>query len=142
MILLRNPGRADGGLAARFAPLLDPLLAALGQNSVVTPEVDVEQSGGAVLVPIKVDGTVEYDPLSDFAAWPNPFTLANNGAAFLFPTYILRGTDITNPALLTSILEPVLGSVLGNALSAAIGDGKTVDVTTEILGQPITFPLN
>lgn len=142
MILLRNPGRADGGLAARFAPLLDPLLAALGQNSVVTPGVDVEQSGGAVLVPIKVDGTVEYDPISDFAAWPNPFTLANNGAAFLFPTYILRGTDITNPALLTSILEPVLGSVLGNVLSAAIGDGKTVDVTTEILGQPITFPLN
>ena len=142
MILLRNPGRADGGLAARFAPLLDPFLAALGQNSVVTPEVDVEQSGGAVLVPIKVDGTVEYDPLSDFAAWPNPFTLANNGAAFLFPTYILRGTDVTNPALLTSILEPVLGSVLGNVLSAAIGDGKTVDVTTEILGQPITFPLN
>ncbi|WP_245234059.1 PE-PPE domain-containing protein [Mycobacterium sp. PS03-16] len=124
LILLRNPGRADGGVAARFAPLIDPLLALFGQNSVVTPEVDVETDGGAVLVPIKVDATVEYDPLSDFAAWPNPFTLANNGAAFLFPTYILRGSDITSA--LPQVLEPVLGGVLTNVLSGAIGDGLTV----------------
>ncbi|WP_237568791.1 PE-PPE domain-containing protein [Mycolicibacterium lacusdiani] len=123
MILLRNPGRADGGLAARFAPLLDSILVGLGQNSVVTPEVGVETDGGAVLVPIKVDATVEYDPLSDFAAWPNPFTLANNGAALLFPSYILRGSDITGA--LPQVLEPVLASVLGNAVSAAIGDGLT-----------------
>lgn len=135
LILLRNPGRADGGVAARFAPLIDPLLALFGQNSVVTPEVDVETDGGAVLVPIKVDATVEYDPLSDFAAWPNPFTLANNGAAFLFPTYILRGSDITSA--LPQVLEPVLGGVLTNVLSAAIGDGLTVS------GIPIigTLPL-
>ncbi|MGE2716366.1 PE-PPE domain-containing protein [Mycolicibacterium litorale] len=124
LILLRNPGRADGGIAARFAPVLDPILGLFGQNSVVTPDVDVETDGGAVLVPIKVDATVEYDPLSDFAAWPNPFTLANNGAAFLFPTYILRGADLTGA--LPEILEPVLGSVLTNVISAAIGDGLTV----------------
>ncbi|WP_286149116.1 PE-PPE domain-containing protein [Mycobacterium sp. IS-1496] len=124
LILLRNPGRADGGIAARFAPVLDPILGLFGQNSVVTPEVDVETDGGAVLVPIKVDGTVEYDPLSDFAAWPNPFTLANNGAAFLFPTYILRGADLTGA--LPDVLEPLLGSVAGNLASGIIGDGLTV----------------
>ena len=134
MILLRNPGRADGGLAARFAPLLDPILAAFGQNGVVTPEVDVATDGGAILVPIKVDATVEYDPLSDFAAWPNPFTLANNGAALLFPTYILRGSDITGA--LPLVLESVLGSVVTNVLSGAIGDG--LDVT----GVPIIGDLN
>lgn len=124
LILLRNPGRADGGIAARFAPVLDPILGLFGQNSVVTPDVEVEQSGGAVLVPIKVDGTVEYDPLSDFAAWPNLFTLANNGAAFLFPTYILRGADLTGA--LPDVLEPVLGSIAGNVASGLIGDGVTV----------------
>lgn len=124
MILLRNPGRADGGIAARFAPILDPILGALGQNSVVTPDGQVEHSGGAILVPVKVDGTVEYDPLSDFAAWPNPFALANNGAAFLFPTYILRGADIESA--LPLLLAPVLGGIGGNVLSGIIGDGINV----------------
>jgi hypothetical protein len=139
LVLLRNPGRADGGVAARFAPLLDPLLALFGQNSVVTPEVDVETDGGAVLVPIKVDATVEYDPLSDFAAWPNPFTLANNGAAFLFPTYILRGADITGA--LPEVLEPVLGSVLTNVISAAVGDGVTVSGVPIIGNLPLSREL-
>lgn len=138
LILLRNPGRADGGIAARFAPLLDPILGLFGQNSVVTPEVDVETDGGAVLVPIEVDATVEYDPLSDFAAWPNPFTLANNGAAFLFPTYILRGTDLTGA--LPEILEPVLGNVIGNVASGLIGDGTTV--TVRVFGRDLTVPVS
>ncbi|MBB2773623.1 MULTISPECIES: hypothetical protein [Mycolicibacterium] len=131
MILLRNPGRADGGIAARFAPILDPILEVLGQNSVVTPDGQVETDGGAVLVPIKVDGTVEYDPLSDFAAWPNPFTLANNGAAFLFPTYILRGADVTGAV--DDLLTPVVGGVLTNVVSNAIGTGLPINVP--VLGQ-------
>lgn len=40
--------------------------------------------GAANLIPIKVDGTVEYDPLSDVPAWPNPVTLANSAAALAF----------------------------------------------------------
>ncbi len=47
--------------------------------------------GNANLLPILVDATYEYQPLSDLASWPNPFTLVNNLAAGLSPTYMLRG---------------------------------------------------
>ncbi|ODQ91548.1 hypothetical protein BHQ18_05555 [Mycolicibacterium flavescens] len=137
MILLRNPGRANGGLAARFASFFD-----LVGLDTVTPDGQVEQDGGAVLVPIKLDATVEYDPMSDFPAWPNPFSLANSLAAFAFPTYILRGTDLNFEDLagtLGPVLDPVLNAVLGNVLSAAIGDGITVDVDFEGLSVPITL---
>ncbi len=119
MILLRNPGRANGGIAARFAPFFD----LIGLNT-VTPDGQVAQDGGAVLVPIKLDATVEYDPVSDFPVWPNAFSLANSLAAFAFPTYILRGTELNLDdleAALGPVLDPVLNAVLGNVLSAAIG---------------------
>jgi len=66
--------------------------------------------GAANLVPVKVDATVEYYLLSDFAAWPNPFPLANNLMAFLLPTYILRGVDLSNlsPQPATSLTD-ILG---------------------------------
>ncbi len=99
-ILLNNAGRANGGVLARFSSVLR----LLGINA-VTPDVAITSSGGtavgstglalggANLVPVKVDATVEYQPLSDFAAWANPVTLMNNLAAGLLPTYILRGVD-------------------------------------------------
>ena len=81
MLLLRNPGRNDGGLAARFAPYFAPF----GIDT-ATNDFEVQTDGTAVLVPVKVDATVQNDPLSDFAAWPNPVTLLNNAAAFAYPT--------------------------------------------------------
>ncbi|WP_438494701.1 hypothetical protein, partial [Streptomyces asiaticus] len=104
MLLIDNPGRANGGILARAYPLFG----LLGIDT-VTPDTQVQSSGtsiigdvpvlgdvpllgltlgGANLIPIKIDATAEYLPLSDFAAWPNPFTMANNVAAGLFPTYI------------------------------------------------------
>jgi hypothetical protein len=117
MLLLRNPGRANGGLFARAYPF-----ARMFGIDTVTPETQVTSSGGipilgtglslggANLIPIKVDATVEYDLLSDFAAWPNPFSLANNLMGFLLPTYILRGVD-------TSRLTPQLTTQLADILS-------------------------
>jgi hypothetical protein len=116
MLLLRNPGRANGGLFARAYPF-----ARLFGIDTVTPETQVTSSGGvpilgtglslggANLIPIKIDATVEYDLLSDFAAWPNPFSLANNLMGFLLPTYILRGVDLSN-------LTPQLGTQLTDIL--------------------------
>jgi len=115
MLLLRNPGRANGGLFARAYPF-----ARLFGIDTVTPETQVTSSGGvpilgtglslggANLIPIKIDATVEYDLLSDFAAWPNPFSLANNLMGFLLPTYILRGVDLSN---LTPQLTDILGKL-------------------------------
>ncbi|MGV0838412.1 hypothetical protein [Mycolicibacterium thermoresistibile] len=133
MILLRNPGRADGGIAARFAPLFG----LVGINT-VTPDFEVEQDGDATLVPNKVDATVEYDPLSDFGAWPNPFTLANNGAALLFPSYILRGSEEGLPDMLAQILSAALPGVLGNVAYGLVG-GVPTDL--EIPGvDPLDVP--
>lgn len=119
LILVRNPSRADGGLAARFYPLLDPIAQFFGYDSVVTPEVENETRGtvlnpfDVVYKPIKIDATVEYDTLSDFPSWPNPVSLLNSAAAFVFPTYIVRSPDTTDA------LGQVLGGlpgVIGNVL--------------------------
>ena len=118
-ILLNNAGRANGGIMARFADLF----AMLGIDA-VTPDVAITSSGGtpigdtglalggANLVPVKIDATVEYQLMSDFAAWANPVTLLNNVVAGLLPTYMLRGVDVTGAAgQLTSELEELVGSL-------------------------------
>ncbi|WP_395309006.1 hypothetical protein V4U86_27505 [Mycobacterium sp. AMU20-3851] len=118
-ILLNNAGRANGGIMARFASLF----AMLGIDA-VTPDVAITSSGGtpigdtglslggANLVPVKIDATVEYQLMSDFAAWANPATLVNNLVAGLLPTYMLRGLDVTGAAgQLTSELEELIGSL-------------------------------
>jgi hypothetical protein len=92
MVLLLNPGRANGGPLARAYPLFR-----LFGIDTVTPETEVSSDGGlpikignvdtglalggANLIPVKLDIGIENYPASDFAAWPNPVTLANNAAA-------------------------------------------------------------
>jgi hypothetical protein len=125
MLLLRNPGRNDGGIAARFAHYFAPF----GIDT-ATNDFEVQTDGNAVLVPVKVDATVQNDPLSDFAAWPNPVTLANNAAAFAYPTYILRGSDTGNIGLQT--LNPLVANLVGNFGSTIIGDGVTVDLPGDL----------
>lgn len=118
-ILLNNAGRANGGIMARFADLF-----AMFGIDAVTPDVAITGSGGtpigdtglalggANLVPVKIDATVEYQLMSDFAAWANPVTLLNNVVAGLLPTYMLRGVDVTGAAgQLTSELEELVGSL-------------------------------
>ncbi|AKS31802.1 AAA family ATPase [Mycolicibacterium goodii] len=122
MVLIDNPGRANGGLFARAYPLFR-----LMGIDTVTPDTQVQSStngdsalsniqllgltvGGANLIPIKVDATAEYLPMSDFAAWPNPFTMTNNVAAAMFPTYILRNQSI--PGIVTDLTGEVVGQLL------------------------------
>ena len=143
MILLRNPGRANGGLFARFYPL-----AGLFGIDTVTPETEVSgrggvpllntglRLGGANVIPVKVDGTVMFDPLSDFAAWPNPFSLANNLMAGVLPTYILRGLTLdTITEQLTSQLDDILDGVLTEPL--AINLYLTIPSATLPLLEPL-----
>lgn len=121
MLLVLNPGRNDGGVAARFAFLFERF----GIDT-ATNDFDVQTDGNAVLVPVKVDVGLQNDPLSDFAAWPNPVTLLNNAAALVFPTYILRGSDLEGVGLQT--LNPLVANLVGNFGSAIIGEGLTVDL--------------
>lgn len=124
MLLYRNPGRANGGLFARLYPL-----AGLFGIDTVTPDTQVSNSGGieipltnlylggATLIPVKIDATVQYDPLSDFAAWPNPFSLLNSLAAAAFPTYTLRGLDTALTAeSVTEQLAPQLAEIAAGLL--------------------------
>ncbi|PJK24245.1 AAA family ATPase [Mycolicibacterium goodii] len=121
MVLIDNPGRANGGLFARAYPLFR-----LMGIDTVTPDTQVQSSttgnsplndiqllgltvGGANLIPVKIDATAEYLPLSDFAAWPNPFTMTNNVAAALFPTYILRDQSI--PGIVTDLTGELVGQL-------------------------------
>jgi hypothetical protein len=128
-ILLNNAGRANGGVLARFSSFLRML----GINA-VTPDVAIASSGGtalggtglalggANLVPVKVDATVEYQPLSDFAAWANPVTLLNNLAAGLMPTYILRGVDQATAAgqLMTQLESMITNLASGGSTNTNI----------------------
>jgi hypothetical protein len=121
MLLVLNPGRNDGGVAARFASLFE----ILGIDT-ATNDFEVQTDGNAVLVPVKVDVGLQNDPISDFAAWPNPVTLLNNASALAFPTYIVRGSDLSGVGLQT--LNPLVANMVGNFGSAIIGDGLTVDL--------------
>lgn len=157
LILLRNPGRANGGLFARFYPL-----AALAGIDTVTPDTEVSNSidpsstplleiaglalGGANLVPIKIDGTVQYDPLSDFPSWFNPVSLLNAGAAALFPTYILRGLtlagvlDALGDQAGPQIAEALAGVTAGDPL--ALNLYLTLPTDALPLLEPIRLPVD
>lgn len=139
-ILLNNAGRANGGVLARFSSILGML----GINA-VTPDVAITSSGGtavggtglalggANLVPVKVDATVEYQPMSDFAAWANPVTLMNNLVAGLLPTYVLRGVDEATAA---GQLITQLESVVTN-----LKNGGQADTNIYLTAQANHLPL-
>jgi hypothetical protein len=118
LILINNPGRPDGGAISRFGALasllgissVNPTTSLTGSGGVAGPlGLHV---GGANVLPVLVDATYEYQPLSDLASWPDPFTLFNNLAAGLSPTYMLRGLSLAG--LDTQILSQV-GTAVGNA---------------------------
>lgn len=124
LLLLRNPGRANGGALARVYPL-----AALLGLSTVTPDTAV-QTGGSNVIPVKVDATVEYDPISDVPAWPNPVSLANSVAALL-PTYILRSLD-----------ADVIGDSIAEQVNIDPGTGAiNVYVTLPAQSLPLLEPV-
>ncbi|OBB26981.1 AAA family ATPase [Mycolicibacterium peregrinum] len=155
MILIDNPGRANGGILARAYPLFG----LLGIDT-VTPDTQVQSSGtsivsgipvvgdiplfgltpgGANLIPIKIDATAEYLPLSDFAAWPNPFTMANNVAAGLFPTYILRNQSLDT---LSTVLIDQVVSQLGADVADYLQDPGDNPQLGPKLNIYITIPAN
>lgn len=156
LLLLRNWGRADGGIAARFAPVLDPFARLFGYDSVVTPDVENDAdfvtippipalgfpglsipTGG--LIPVKIDATAEYDPFSDFPAWPNPVSLANSVAAGLFPTYLLRGGDV---AALAPQLAAALPQIVGGLLdeNGAVNIFLTIPSDRQPILEPFRYP--
>ncbi|MGV0643866.1 ATPase [Mycolicibacterium sp. XJ2546] len=143
MLLLLNPARPNGGALARFYPLFG----LLGIDT-INPETEVTSSGGlaqlpfglslggANIIPVLIDVGVQYHPLSDLAAWPNPFSLANNLLAGLLPTYMLRGLT------LDTVTDQLTGQV-DDALENLV-DGKlalNLYATLPSATQPLLEPL-
>jgi len=89
LLLLRNTYRPNGGLQARFAPLLsifgvDTAMPAPG--FVTSPNGQIKLNTGTV------DLTWAYDPISDFPVTLNPFAIVNSLLAGL-PTNLVGGLD-------------------------------------------------
>lgn len=143
MVLANNVGRANGGMLARFYPLFEML-----GIDMITPDVRATnvgtgvpvlgtgiELGAANLVPIKVDATVQYQPFSDFAAWPNPFTLFNNLlAGTIGASYILRGVE------LDSALDQILNEV-GETVADALDLGNPLNINIYLTLATSTLPL-
>ena len=89
--------------------------------------------GGANLLPLLIDVGLGYFPANDLAAWPNPFSLANNLMALALPTYLLRGLDLsTVDEQLTTQLDDILADVLA-------GDPLAINLYLTLM--PSTLPL-
>ena len=133
-VLLANPGRANGGLLARFYPLA----ALAGINTITRDQQgDGLELTGSSFIPIKIDATVAYNPLSDVPAWPNPFALANTAAAAVLPTY-LRGIDTD----LRKVIEDETGIDIENPDLPEIPSNVylTLPVNTLPLLEPLALP--
>jgi hypothetical protein len=90
--------------------------------------------GAANVLPIMIDATYEYQPLSDLASWPNPFTLANNLAAGLLPTYMLRGLS------LDGLDDQILGQV-GDLVQDALDQSKPLSLNVYVTLHSATSPM-
>ncbi|MGV0714406.1 ATPase [Mycolicibacterium sp. XJ662] len=143
MLLLLNPARPNGGAAARLYPLFDLLgINAVNPNTTATSSGGLVRLplglslGGANLIPVLIDIGVQYHPLSDLAAWPNPFSLANNLMAGILPTYILRGLDAGAAA-------GQLKGQLGDAFDDVVAGKLAVNLyaTLPSATQPLLEPL-
>ena len=154
LILVDNPARPDGGAFARFGPL-----AALFGINTVNPTTKATSSGdgtgvgipvigtgvtlgNANILPILVDATYEYQPLSDLASWPNPVTLANNLTAALLPTYMLRGLNLNLDGLTDQVLESVTNAVRGiNPTDPSSALALNIYLTLHSATLPLLEPL-
>jgi hypothetical protein len=142
LVLINNPGRPDGGAFARFGAL-----ASLFGINTVNPTTEVTSDGtglpvlgtgiklgAANVLPIMIDATYEYQPLSDLASWPNPFTLMNNLGAGLLPTYMLRGLSLDN------LGDQILGQV-GDLVDDSVASGKPLSLNVYLTLHSATLPM-
>ncbi len=142
LVLINNPARPDGGAFARFGPL-----AALFGLNTVNPTTQVTNDGTGIpvagtgiklgaanVLPVMIDATYEYQPLSDLASWPNPFTLVNNLAAGLAPTYMLRGLSLGNLA------DQILGQV-GDLVKQSVLNGNPLALNVYLTLHSATLPM-
>lgn len=127
LALLRDPGTPNGGLYARFAPILN-----LFGIDPITPGGTTASSTGLRLNTAEVNVALGYDALSDFPATLNPFSLVNSVLAAV-PTYLLGGFDWKGDS--TDTILTRIG------LLAALGTTSTSYSTLAPKDLPLLEPL-
>ena len=138
LLYLRNPLRPNGGIDARFAPLLN-----LFGVDTTLPAAGVNLGAGLKLNTATLDVTWAYDLFSDFPVTLNPFSLVNSLLTFL-PVNLAGGVSLEG--LDTTAAGVNVASVLGviNRLSggvAGIADGQAFYGTLLPNDLPILEPL-
>ena len=122
--LIRNPGRPNGGLCARFAPLA----ALFGVDTVTPPGGRVPDSvDGIDLNAGMIDVTWAYDVLSDAPVTLNPVSWANSIAASIFLTNLLGGVQVAGDDPETALLNA--GLILTGGLVGVTPTGQTSYIT-------------
>jgi hypothetical protein len=139
LLLLNNPLRPNGGIDARFGPILN----LFGVETAV-PAAGVNTSPGIKLNAATLDVTWAYNPLADLPVTLNPFSLVNSLFAAL-PTNLLGGVELKGVEDTTALGLNVAG-VLGilNRLTLGIygvPDGQAWYGTLLPTDLPILEPL-
>jgi len=138
LLYLRNPLRPNGGIDARFAPILN-----LFGVDTTLPAAGVNTGTGLKLNTATLDVTWAYDLFSDFPVTLNPFSLVNSLLTFL-PVNLaggvsLKGLDATaagvNVASVLGILNRLSGGIAG------VDDGQAFYGTLLPNDLPILEPL-
>ena len=138
LLYLRNPLRPNGGIDARFAPILN-----LFGVDTTLPAAGVNTGTGLKLNTATLDVTWAYDLFSDFPVTLNPFSLVNSLLTFL-PVNLaggvsLKGLDATaagvNVASVLGIINRLSGGIAG------VDDGQAFYGTLLPNDLPILEPL-
>ena len=137
LILANSPTTPNGGLYARFAPILNlfginPLTPGGTNVSSTTPAT--QGSGGTVTLNSATVGlALGYSALSDFPATLNPFSIANSLLASFLPTNLVGGGQIEG--------TPLNDIYTKLALLASLGQSSTSYSTYVPNDLPLLEPL-
>ena len=133
LILVRNPLRPNGGIDARF-PRIFGLLGV--DTSMPAAGVPSGQSAGIKLNTGLLDLTYAYDPLSDFPATLNAFSLLNSAFATV-PSYLTGGGELKGDNI--NDIGVNLGTIL--QLGVLAPNGQQWYLTFAPNNLPIVEPL-
>ncbi len=146
---VNNPGTPNGGLYARFAPILNLFgVEAVSQGGMSG------SSTGVALNAATVGLALGYNLMSDFPATLNPFSLANSLLATALPTNFLGGSTLAGTS--EDVIYAKLGALAAlNLSSTTYGTlvptdlplleplrlpARLINAAFQALGVPITVP--
>ena len=146
---VNNPGTPNGGLYARFAPILNLFgVEAVSQGGMSG------SSTGVALNAATVGLALGYNLMSDFPATLNPFSLANSVLATALPTNFIGGATLAGTS--DDVIYAKLGALATlNLSSTTYGTlvptdlplleplrlpARLINAAFQALGVPITVP--